>query len=214
MDFYPVMVDVKKRPCTVIGGGTIAERKVESLLDSGAQVRVISPECTPLLGKLAQEGKVTLLARRYEADDLADTFLVISATDDQTVNEAVAAEANRRQILVNVVDIPHLCNFIVPSVIERGPLVVAISTSGTSPAMAKKIRKDLENIFGPEYGIFLNMLGGIRERVKQRFVTQAERQAFWESIIETDILEMISDGRIDEAEEKINRAVSCTGTQS
>jgi precorrin-2 dehydrogenase/sirohydrochlorin ferrochelatase len=214
MEFYPIYVDIKNRPCKVIGGGNVAERKVETLLSCSANVTVVSPASTALIQKWAVEGKITLLSRPYQDGDLDDTFLTVSATDDMAVNEAVAAEANRRQILLNVVDIPHLCNFIVPAVVERGPLVIAVSTGGASPAMAKKISQDLEAAFGPEYAIFLRMLGAMREKVKTHFATQAERQKYWEMMIESDILTLIADGRIDEAEEKMHRAVGCTGTES
>lgn len=212
MDFYPIMVDIRKRPCIVIGGGTIAERKTETLLACGAQVQVISPDFTPLLACWAAEGRVTTIPRSYQDGDLGNAFLVVSATDDMAVNEAVAAEANRRQILLNVVDIPQLCNFIVPAVVQKGPLVITVSTGGASPAMAKKIRQDLDHMFGPEYGVFLQMLGSLRAEVKDRFTTQAERQQLWESIIESDILAIIAAGKIDEAEEKMRHAVACTGT--
>lgn len=208
MDFYPIMVDMRNRPCTIIGGGAVAERKVATLLDSGACVKVISPVLTPTLREWAEQGRIDIVARPYQEGDLADTFLAISATDDLTINEAAAIEATRRQILLNVVDIPQLCNFILPAVVKQGPLVIAVSTNGTSPAMAKKIRQQLERIFGAEYGVFLTMLGKLREQVKNSFNTQAERQQFWESLIESDLLSLIADGRIDEAEEKIQRAVN------
>lgn len=214
MEFYPIYVDIKNRPCTVIGGGVIAERKVGSLLESGANVRVISPVVTEALAAWGAEGKICVENRPYQDGDLADTFLAVSATDDMRVNEAVADEANRRQLLLNVVDIPRLCNFIVPAVVEQGPLVLAVSTSGTSPAMAKRIRQDLQTKYGPEYAVFLRMLGQMRERVKQHFATQAERQRFWETLIESDILVLIQQGRIGEAEEKMQCALGCTGTQS
>jgi precorrin-2 dehydrogenase/sirohydrochlorin ferrochelatase len=212
MDFYPIMVDIKQRPCTVIGGGTIAERKTETLMACGAQVRVISPEFTPVLLQWATEGRITTIPRLYQDGDLEYAFLVISATDNMAVNAAVADEANLRRILLNVVDIPQLCNFIVPAVVQKGPLVIAVSTGGTSPAMAKKIRQDLDIMFGPEYGVFLQLLGSMRNEVKGHFATQAERQKLWEAVIESDILAIIAAGKIDEAEEKIRHAIACTGT--
>jgi len=212
MDLYPIMVDLKKRPCTVIGGGTIAERKTEMLMACGAQVRVISPDFTALLMQWATEGRISTIARPYQAGDLEGAFLVVSATNNMAVNEAVAAEANLREILLNVVDMPQLCNYFVPAIVQKGPLVIAVSTGGASPAMAKKIRQDLDNMFGPEYGVFLQLLGSLRNEVKERFATQAERQKLWETVIESDILATIAAGKIDEAEEKIRHAVACTGT--
>lgn len=212
MDYYPIMADMRNRPCTVIGGGAVAERKVSALLDSGACVKVISPDFTPTLRVWAEQGRIVIVARTYQEGDLADAFLAISATDDITINEAAAVEAARRRILFNVADMPQLCNFILPAVVKQGPLVIAVSTGGTSPAAAKKIRRQLATMFGPEYGIFLTMLGKLRERVKNSFDTQAQRQQFWESLIESDLISLIADGRMDEAEEKIQRAVDHIGT--
>lgn len=214
MDFYPIMVDIRNRPCTVIGGGAIAERKVAALLASGACVKVISPALTAKMREWSDQGQIAVLSRSYQEGDLADTFLTISATDSVNVNKAVALEANRRQLLLNVVDMPQLCNFIVPAVMQQGPLVIAVSTGGTSPAVARKVRQELEGMFGPEYGVFLTMLGKLREQVKNSFETQVERQQFWENLIESDLISIIADGRIEEAEEKMQRAVNCAGTKS
>lgn len=208
MDFYPIMIDISNRLCTVIGGGIIAERKTESLLGCGARVRVISPEVTPALAQWAEEGRLVVISRGYQVGDLFGSYLVISATDNMAVNEAVAVEANCRGVLLNVVDIPRLCNFIVPGVVQRGPLVITVSTGGASPAMAKKIRQDLEAMYGPEYDVFLQLLGSLREDVKARFATQAQRQRLWETIIESDILALIAAGKTDQAEESMRHAIA------
>lgn len=212
MDYYPIMVDLRDRPCTVVGGGAVAERKVAALLACGAGVTVISPGLSPQLRKWEQEGRITVFARPYREGDLTGAFLVISATDNVQVNKAAAAEAGRCGILLNVADDPQLGNFIVPSVIEQGPLVITVSTGGASPALAKKIRRELEHKFGPEYGVFLTLLGKVREQAADSVKTQAERQQLWEDLVNSDLLSLIAEGRIEEAEEKIQRAVNRVGT--
>lgn len=213
MDFYPIMIDLHRRPCTVIGGGTVAERKVAALLAAGAHVKVVSPVLTPALQAWVAQGRITVVARSYEDGDLSGSFLAVSATDDMTVNRRASKEAAQHHILLNVVDNPPLCNFFMPAVVRRGPLVISVSTSGTSPVAAKKIKEQLEDMFGPEYGVFLMMLGKLREQLKGRLATQQERRRFWESLLASDdLLTLIADGHIDEAEEKMQHAIDHAGT--
>lgn len=214
MEYFPIMVDLRNRPCTVVGGGAVAERKVAALLACGAEVTVISPGLSPLLQEWARQGKITVFFRPYREGDLAGAFLVISATDDEQINKAAAAEAGRGGILLNVADVPQRGNFIVPAVIAQGPLIIAVSTGGASPALAKKIRRELEHKFGPEYGVLLNLLGKVREQLAGSVETQAARQQLWEDLVNSDLLSLIAQGRIAEAEEKIQRAVNRDGTQS
>ena len=212
MDYYPIMVDLRDRPCTVVGGGAVAERKVAALLACGACVTVISPELSPSLQKWAREGRITVFSRYYQEGDLTGAFLVISATDNELVNKTVAAEAGRCGILWNVVDDPRRSNFIVPAVLAQGPLVIAVSTGGASPALAKKIRQELAQKFGPEYGILLTLLGKVRAQVADSVETEAARRQLWEDLIDSDLLTLITEGRVEEAEEKIWRAVNHVGT--
>ncbi|MBI5047442.1 MAG: bifunctional precorrin-2 dehydrogenase/sirohydrochlorin ferrochelatase [Deltaproteobacteria bacterium] len=163
--YYPIFLDIKRKPCVVIGGGNVAERKVLSLLDAGAKVLVISPKLTSALKRLAGKKTIGYRNKSYEQGDLKGFFLAYSATNDPAANESVFHEAKKRGILLNVVDVPELCNFIVPSVVDRGDLLIAISTSGRSPAMAKKIRQQLEKEFGWEYAAFLEIMGKVRDKI-------------------------------------------------
>ena len=165
MKYYPVYLDLRDRPCVVIGGGTVAERKALTLLEAGAEVTIISPALTPKLRELSDAGKITYLQKQYEEKDLSGEFLVIAATPSPEVNTLVATTCRKKHMLVNVAVPPEANSFIVPSVVERGDLLIAISTSGTSPALAKKIRQDIEQRYGAEYELFLEKLSAMRTRV-------------------------------------------------
>src|SRR3990172_13053489 len=164
MRYYPIFLDIKGKSCVVIGGGNVAERKVLSLLDAGAKVLVISPKLTPALKKLANKKKIGYCPKAYEKGNLKGFFLAYSATNDQKVNRDVFNEAKRQGVLLNVVDVPELCIFFFLWVEERGDLLIAFSTPGKSPAMAKKIRQQLEKGFGKEYAVFLDIMGKIRDK--------------------------------------------------
>jgi precorrin-2 dehydrogenase/sirohydrochlorin ferrochelatase len=165
MHYFPVCLRIAGRRCIVIGGGRVGERKALALLEYGAQVTVISPELTGELVALQRQGRLAWLARGYEEGDLAAAFLVIAATDDPLVQERVHAEAEVGNILLNVADVPRWCNFILPATVRQGDLSLAISTSGRSPALASRLRRELEGWFGPEYAVLLDILGGLREQV-------------------------------------------------
>lgn len=172
--YYPAFVDIEGKKCVIAGGGKVAERKARDLLKAGADVRVISPELSTSLTKLSLTGKVRHSARRFRASDLKGAFMAIAATDDMEINQKVAAHS--RSMLVNVVDEPGLCSFIVPSALRRGPLTVAVSTSGASPAMARAIRQELEGMFGPEVGEYLSELCAIRKRIIKDIPEPKERE--------------------------------------
>jgi len=165
MRYFPICLRIAGRRCIVIGGGRVGERKALGLLEYGALVTVISPELTAELAALQRQGRLVWLARGYEEGDLAGAFLVIAATDDPLVQERVHAEAEAGNILLNVADVPRWCNFILPATVRRGDLSLAISTAGRSPALASRLRRDLEGWFGPEYAVLLDILGGLREQV-------------------------------------------------
>ena len=166
--YYPVLLKVSGKRCVVIGGGPVAFRKARSLLEHGASVDVISPELCPALTDLAAEGQVRVFWRNYEAGDLRGAFVAIAATDDSEVNHNLLKEARDQKTLVNVVDDVDNCDFIVPSLLQRGDVTIAVSTSGRSPALARKIRTRLENEFGEEYAALALLLDEVRTRVKHQ----------------------------------------------
>ena len=195
MNYYPIFLRVAGRACLVIGGGRVAEQRVESLLKAGARVTVTSPQLTPRLQTLAATGRVMHQPRPYASGDLAGFFMVYAATDDEALHTRVAAEADAAGVLLNVVDQPQLCHFITPSVVERGDLMIATSTSGASPAMAKRIRRELEDRFGPEYALALTLLRRVRERLAASACTGAERQRVFNTLVESPLLDYLRHGQ-------------------
>jgi precorrin-2 dehydrogenase len=174
-DYFPVFLDLRGRRCVVVGGGEIGERKTRALLDCGARVTVVSPSLTPGLAALAAGGRLTHRARPFLRSDLRGCALAVAATGNLRVDRVVAAAARRWRALVNVVDRPAHCNFIVPSVLRRGELQIAVSTGGRSPAIAREIRRRLERLFGPEYGELVARAGMARRRARAKARTAAER---------------------------------------
>lgn len=195
MRYYPIFLDIKGRPCVVIGGGKVAERKVLSLLDAGAKVLVISPRVTSTLKRLVAKRKITHCPKTYESGDLKGFSLAYSATNNKTVNLKVYEEAKREGVILNVVDAPELCNFIVPSIVERGDLLIAISTSGKSPAMAKRIRERLERGFGAEYATFLTLMGAVRDRLLKKGKGSARNKRVFERLVNSSLLGWIKKGK-------------------
>jgi precorrin-2 dehydrogenase/sirohydrochlorin ferrochelatase len=190
----------------VVGGGSVGTRKVATLLSCGATVTVISPQATAQLQKQAEAESITLKKRGYRTTDLDDMFLVIGATDDETLNRKISNDAEKRNILCNIADRPDVCNFILPSIVHRGDLVITISTSAKSPALAKKLRKALENQFGDEYMHFLTLMGIIRKKLlSQTHQPEAHKHLFNE-LIDRGLIEMIRDDR----KEDIDRLLSDT----
>jgi precorrin-2 dehydrogenase/sirohydrochlorin ferrochelatase len=195
MKFYPIFLRVAGRACLVIGGGTVAVQKVESLLNAGAAVTVISPELAPAIAALATAQRVTHHRRCYRGGDLHGFFLAYAATSDAQVHTEIAREAEAAGVLLNVVDTPQLCTFIVPSVMQRGDLLIATSTSGTSPALARRIRRDLEHSFGPEYDLALRLLGRLREAFRQRALPAAERQRIFGTLVDSPLIDYLRSGQ-------------------
>jgi len=192
--YYPIFINLKDKPCLVVGGGEVARRKVETLLTYGARVRVVSPQVGTGILRLAARRQIELLRRGYEAQDVAGCCLVIGATDDPEVNRRVAEDASRAGVLVNIVDEPDLCSFIVPSVVRRGELQVAVSTGGCSPALAKRLRIELSAQFGPEYAEYVELLGRCREEVLRRVEDEEVRRGIFQRLVEGDVLELIRQG--------------------
>jgi precorrin-2 dehydrogenase/sirohydrochlorin ferrochelatase len=192
--YYPVYLDLSGRRCVVVGGGEVAERKVEALVRCGAAVTVISPTLTEKLADLVQRGEIEHRARSYQSGDLEGGRVVFGATDDRPTNMAVFEEAEARGILANVVDDPPLCTFIVPSTVTRGDLQIAISTGGASPAMAKRIRAGLEDEFGEEYAMLMALMREFRSLVMARVPSPAARRRIFDAVADSDVLDRIRAG--------------------
>jgi len=191
MGYLPIFVSLQGRRCVVIGGGEVAERKVATLLDAGACVCVISPTLTSGLRQLSSRGAFEHLARAWQPGDIADFALAFAATDDPGAHRAIAAEAREAGIPINVADEPDLCDFITPSIVRRGDLQIAISTAGASPALASRIRRDLEAIIGPEYETITAILRAARSYLRETNRDARERARILQAIAFSDIAERV-----------------------
>jgi precorrin-2 dehydrogenase len=173
---FPMFLKLSARPCLVVGAGAIAESKIASLVEAGGRVRVVAPQATPQVRSWAQSNILEWHQRPFQPDDLDGMFLVIAATSSTELHERIFEEATRRGVLCNIVDVPALCDFYYPSVVQRGALQIAISTTGQSPALAQRLRKQLEDQFGPEYEEWLAQLGEARDRLHSTDMDPEERK--------------------------------------
>jgi precorrin-2 dehydrogenase / sirohydrochlorin ferrochelatase len=194
VNYYPVLFNLKGRRCVVIGGGLIAEGKVGSLLEAEAAVTIVSPELTARLREWVEAGRLEYIGRQYEPGDLADAFLAISATDDRSVNAQVWEEAQENNIPINVVDDTPHCNFIAPSILRRGDLIITVSTSGRAPALAVRLREKIETLVGDEHVRFLELAGTLREPLAARFPSFETRKALWYKLVDSDVLDLLRRG--------------------
>lgn len=210
--YYPVMLDLAGVECLVVGGGRVAERKVEGLLNVGARVTVIAPRATERLAELARQGKVQHERRPFAAGDAAGHRLVIAATDDARLNAEVAGEGRRRGILVNVVDCAPESNFIVPATVRRGELVISVSTGGASPAQARRIRERLEGEFGPEWGPYLGLLEELRPQVSAVLPPGAARETVFQRLAVGPVRETLAQGEAEAARAAVSRALGEAAT--
>ena len=210
MSYYPIFLELKGLPCLVVGGGQVAARKVEGLLAAGARVTVVSPSLDPDLAKLKSERRLVHVDRHYQHVDFKGYALVIAATDDATTNEHVAADARQSGILVNVVDKPALCDFIVPSVVRRGDVVLAISTGGLSPALARWLRQEMESYLSEDFERLVQLLAEVRAELRERDLS-VDPEA-WQAAIDGGLRELIASGRHDEARARLLSALG-VGTQ-
>jgi precorrin-2 dehydrogenase/sirohydrochlorin ferrochelatase len=192
--YFPVCLKIAGRQCLVIGGGRVGERKVKGLLAHGALITVVSPELNEALSSLLRDGAIQWRNRSYQEGDLAGAFLVIAATDDPAVQERVHAEAEARNILLNVADVPKWCNFILPATARRGDLSISVSTAGKSPALASAMRQALELQFGPEYGVLVNILGSLRDSVLASGRPHAENKAIFARLADPEMASWIKQG--------------------
>lgn len=194
-NYYPIMLDVRGRPVTVVGGNAVAAEKTAALLASGARVTVIALEVCAELQALAERGEIALRRKTYAPGDLAGAFIVVAAaTYEPELAEAIWQETQQRGQPVNIVDLPDHCSFIVPSILRRGQLTIAVSTEGTSPALAKRIRQRLETLFPQTYGAYLRLAGTIRTYLKARGVSYAQRDEFFGSFFASDVEQRIAKG--------------------
>jgi precorrin-2 dehydrogenase/sirohydrochlorin ferrochelatase len=205
--FYPILVDLQGKKALVVGGGKVAQRKIESLLEYGASVHVIARELTAELERLRSRRKIEFLGGEFSEAYLERAFLVIAATDDASLNRRVSQAAQQRGLLVNAVDQPADCNFIVPSVLTRGDLLIAVSTSGKSPAFARKVRVELERHFGEEYGFFLNLMGNLRKEILRLGLSQEENKRAFEKLVYSDLLQAIRQKKWDLASQIIEKVL-------
>jgi len=189
--YYPIYLNLKDRRVVVVGGGEVAERKVESLLGSGALITVISPDVTPGLASLAQSNQVELRRRIYTPGDCTGATLVFSATDDSSLSAKVFEDGTTARALVNSADQPALCDFIMPAVVRRGDIAIAISTGGTSPGLAARLRRKIARIIGPEYAKLAAFLSEARPEIRRLIPDQARRKAVQYRILDSDIMDRL-----------------------
>ena len=195
--FYPIFLNLQGRRCIIIGGGQIAEGKILKLIDSGAKIIVISPDATQGIRDAVDRGDIEFNLRKYQASDLEGAFLVIAATNDRVVNQEIFEEAERLGVLLNAVDDPPRCSFIAPAVVERGPVTLAISTGGASPALARKLRETLAKSPALDWAEATSVLSKARQLIKEQ-QTAVDPQR-WQCCMPQELLELVQSGRENEA---------------
>ena len=190
---FPMFLKLETRRCLVVGAGSIAEGKIGGLIAVEAQIRVVAPEATAQVQTWAGEGKIDWERRRFQPSDLEGMFLVVAATSSTAVHEEIYAEARRRAVLCNVVDVPHLCDFLYPAIVRRGSLQIAISTAGESPALSQRLRKELEQQFGPEYEAWVAAIGEARTELATRDLTVEDRKEVLHELASREFYEKFRD---------------------
>ena len=208
-NLYVACIDLTAKRCLVVGAGPVGLEKIEGLLAADAHVTVVAPEAIDEVRELAEAGVVTWEQREYREADLEGSFLVIAATSDTPVNTRVHADAERREMLVNVADVPRLCNFMLPAIVREGPLAVAVSTAGASPALAKRMRREAAAAFGPAYAELAVILEDLRPWAKSTLPTYNDRKLFFEGLVEgdPDPIELLRTGRRDLLQRRIDEVV-------
>jgi precorrin-2 dehydrogenase / sirohydrochlorin ferrochelatase len=206
--FYIACLRLQGRRCLVVGGGDVGLEKVDGLLVCDAEVTVVAPEAHPALVELALEGSIRWERRDFEPSDLDQCLIAIAATDDTDVNIRVFEAAEKRAMLINVVDVPPLCNFILPAIVRTGPLAIAISTAGASPALAKRMKREIAELFGEPYAALAVMLNDARGWAKATLPTYQDRKQFFESIVngQPDPIELLRAGEVAQVRDLIESA--------
>lgn len=205
--YYTVCLDIKNKNILVVGGGEVARRKAVAVCDCGAKTTVVSPKLESVLEYMAFQKEIVWIERRFEPGDLDGMFMVIAATDSREANRAVSQLCHKKNILCNVADAVDECTFIVPSTIERGPLTLAVSTSGISPALAASIRQELELAYGEEYGKFLELFAALRPHVIETFSSPQARHKIFERMIASRALSLIRNGMNEQAERELKEII-------
>ncbi len=208
MDFLPIFLNIKGARCLVVGGGAVAARKVGLLLGCGARVAVVAPELGESLAAEKAAGRIEHIAARFEDSHLAGAAVAIAATDDHAVNAAVSKAARARDLPVNVVDSPELCSFIFPSIVDRSPMIVAVSTGGASPVLARLMRARLETLLPAAYGRLAQLANELRDRVKKHFANPPQRRMFWEKMLDGAFADLVLAGKEGEAQAQFERSLS------
>ena len=205
---YPVNLELANKKCAVIGGGSVAWRKAKTLLQAQALVTVISPKVCEPLAQLVEKNMITYHAKSYCLGDLHDFFLVVCATDNPEINKQAAIEAKSNHALVNVVDGSFSSDFTVPAQVQRGDLLITVSTNGQSPAFTRLIKEQLANTYNENYAEFLQLLAKIRGQLKEEVLDSKERELIWQKVLTEEILTFLQQGKLEEAEAKIRNAIS------
>ncbi|VAW73462.1 Precorrin-2 oxidase @ Sirohydrochlorin ferrochelatase activity of CysG / Uroporphyrinogen-III methyltransferase, partial [hydrothermal vent metagenome] len=214
MDYFPIYMQLGDRDCLIVGGGKVAARKVALLLRAGAKVELVAPQLCDELERLAADGSIHHAARVFEDSDIDNKALIIAATNQQEVNQHVSALAHERYLPVNVVDQPDLCSFIMPSIIDRSPVQIAISTGGSSPVLARMLRARLESYVPAAYGRLALLMDSYRDKVKERFSDVEQRRHFWDNLLDGEIAELMFSGQEERAREYLENALSDADTDA
>lgn len=212
MDYLPIFADIRNKPVLIVGGGDVAARKIDLLRRAGARVLVVARELCTELAQLESSGSVDWFAREYQSSQLDSVYLVIAATDDSELNGRVFTDAGERSLLANVVDDQPKCSFIFPSIVDRSPLVVAISSSGTAPVLARLLREKLEALLPGNLGQMAEIAGQWRDKVKQRFGRMSERRRFWETAFNGLFASQVASGNVAGAKQTLDQQLSCPET--
>jgi len=197
--YYPLFADLAGRRCVVVGGGMVAQRKVTTLLRFGAKVTVVSPTATQRLQRYAKQDLIRYVPRRFKACDIEDAWLVYAATDEETINQSIFRAASRRRIFTNVVDQPSLCSFIAPAIMKRGDLVIAISTGGASPTVAKRLRREFARTIGTDYAELLRLLNSLRPIAKRKLPSYDDRKRYFDRLVRGRVFDLVRRGRSNDA---------------
>jgi siroheme synthase-like protein len=212
--YYPIYIDIEDRAVLIVGGGAVCTRKAETMMRYGGCVTIVSPAITDEIAAWERDGLLAVKVKKYDEADLEGASMVIASTDDPCVNARVARDCRRRRVPVNVVDVTHLCEFIVPAIIEKGSIQIAVSTGGKSPAVARTLKEDLQRAIGPEYAELNDVLGTLRKSAKSVLPTDIDRKRFFDGIIAAGVLDMLRQGRRQEAFEAVAHACDADGVEA